>query len=161
MSAEANQDQKFSRDAALIALAHARDRMAGPDDRLRPDKPSDGDARSSKAPATLSERSVGGGISIWRLLVGLGALVPVGTVVLAWHLLTRQGAEISFSTASVSKELVVKAPSSEKRFADNDAVAPKKSVQMEPPSLVSTRTEQAQSIASMSNSAHGFGTRDC
>jgi hypothetical protein len=38
VSVELNQDQDFSRDAALITLAHARDQTVGPDDRLRSDK---------------------------------------------------------------------------------------------------------------------------
>lgn len=161
MSAEANQDQKSSRDAALIALAHARDQMAGPDDRRRPDRLIDGSPSDSKVlggfkvspPTTAaisappSERSVAGGISIWRLLAGLGALMPVGAIVLGWQLLTSRGHEIPLSTSSVSKELVA-ASSLGTAAGDNDAVAPKKPAQVEPSSFVPARTELAQSMAS-------------
>jgi hypothetical protein len=163
VSAEAEHDQKSSRDAALIALAHARDQMAGPDDRRRLDRLIDGSPSDSKAaggfkvspptngaiPATPSERSVAGGKSIWRLLVGLGALLPIGAIVLGWHFLTSGGGEIS-STSSVSKELVV-ASTSGTAAVDSDAVAAKKPAQAQPPSFVPARTELTQSIATMTH----------
>ena len=110
MAGEINQDQKFSRDAALIALAHACDQIAGPDDWRRADKLIDGnldgpkrigDVQLKATPVTLSERSVGGAKSVWALLFGLGVLVPIGAIVLGWHFLTRQGDEISVTSSSV------------------------------------------------------------
>jgi hypothetical protein len=155
-----NQEQNFSRDAALIALAHARDQIAGSNNRPLPDKLGrggdgskvPGDITSPSTinadPVTLSEDSARGGRSIWGLLVGLEALVPVGIIVLAWHFLTRPADESHFSTSSIPKELAAKAPSLGTAAADANAVA-SKSPQAEPPSIASARPELAQSMASM------------
>lgn len=77
MSVELNQEQNFSRDAALIALAHARDQIGGPNNRQLLDKLIGrggdgskmlGDVTSPSTinadPATLSEDSARGGRSI-------------------------------------------------------------------------------------------------
>ena len=155
MAGEINQDQKFSRDAALIALAHACDQIAGPDDWRSADKLIDGnldgpkrigDVQLKATPVTLSERSVGGAKSVWALLFGLGVLVPIGAIVLGWHFLTRQGDEISVTSSSVSKELVPKALGA--AAAEANAVTPMKPGRAEPPSLVSSSTELAQTMAS-------------
>ena len=160
VSAEASQDQTFSRDAALIALAHARDQVARSDFRPHSDELIDGSpgpktpadvkarpASTEVVPAMLSDRSAGSGKSAWRLLVGLGAFLPVGAIVLGWHFLTQRD-EIPVSASSVSKELVVKVPSLGTAPADANAVPPKKSSRTEPPSIVSSGTELAQSMVS-------------
>jgi uncharacterized protein involved in exopolysaccharide biosynthesis len=85
------------------------------------------------------------------MLVGVAALVPVGAVILGWHVLTRPGDEISFAGSSISKELAAKAPSLGTAAADADALALKKSPQVGPPSIVSARPELAQSMASMTH----------
>jgi hypothetical protein len=164
VNAEFNQDQGFSRDAALMALAHARDQIAGPNQPRR-DELVDGELRGSKmlaevkvsppstrTPAvTPSERSVGDRISIWGLLIGLGALVPVGAIFLAWHFLTRPGDEFRLSTSSISKELVATAPSLGAAATDNDNAIRNKSAQAKPPSFASLGPELAQSIASVTH----------
>jgi len=110
-----DQRQAFSRDAALIALAQARDHFGFSDDRLRGDElkgdagsKTSGDVQASQSvlgtnPAKPSEGAARGGRSMWRLLA-LGALVPIGFVVLGWHFLYRAAdvAPVSTSLVKVS-----------------------------------------------------------
>jgi hypothetical protein len=168
LSVGRNQDQNYSRDAALIALAQARGQIAGRDEQPRADKLIEGElegliaARNLKlppssfeeAPATSSKRAGRGGVSEWRLLVGLGALVPVAAIALAWHFYHRQVDEVS-STSSIPKNLAVKSASLVKAATEKDAVTPQKSPQerqntvTEFPSIASSRSEPAQTVASM------------
>jgi hypothetical protein len=112
-----DQGRAFSRDAVLIALAHARDQIGFPDDRLqaarsvRPESNGDAGSKTSGTvepsqsvlgtnPAKPSEGAARGGLSMWKLL-GLGALVPFGAVILGWHFLYRTSDVAPVSTSSV------------------------------------------------------------
>lgn len=159
MSVEAdNQRQAFSRDAALIALAHARDQIGFPDDRLRSDasvgrdtasKTSGAGEASQSALRTNSVRPAGGtpqgGLPMWRLL-GLGVLVPIGVVILGWHFLYR-AAEVAPVSTSTVKELAAKtatpSPTSDRAapHADTELVA----------SVGSPRVNLDRSVASLAH----------
>jgi len=116
--------QGYSVDAALIALAQARDQIGVPDHRLRDDRTVEPELKGdsgSKMFATLktsesvlrthtakpAEKATPGGLSMWGL-IGLGALVPIGVVILGWQLLYRQTDAASVSTSSVSTALPAK-----------------------------------------------------
>lgn len=173
MSVGDNQNQGFSREAALIALAHARDQIAIPDDRLRPNKrigtePASergskvpGDVKTSPSafgtvPATPSQGSARRGLSIWGLL-GLGALVLAGAVILAWHLSHRTVDAVPSSTSSLSKQLAAKAASFGTVAAEADGVPSRTSSRLgqhtvaEVPSVASSRPDLAQSVATMAH----------
>jgi hypothetical protein len=119
-----DQRQGWSRDAALIALAQARDEMGGPDERLRPDGLGGLELRSERASKTSEaveasppmlaanpvkplQGTTRGRSSMWKLL-GLGALVPIGAVILAWHFLYRQADVASVSASSTPKDFATK-----------------------------------------------------
>jgi septal ring factor EnvC (AmiA/AmiB activator) len=163
-----DQGQGFSRDAALIALAQARDQFDGHlrlDRLVRPEPTSDENSRTSGAvetsPSVLGANPVKppqgaaqAGLSIWGLL-GLGALVPVGVVILAWHFLYRQltvapVSSSSVSTSSVSKELAAKSAS----FGTLEAIAVPANARghqtvTAAPLAASPRLDPAQSVAMM------------
>jgi hypothetical protein len=117
------QRKASSRDAALIALAHARDQIGVADDRLSGDRSVTSDSKGDpgsktgalEAPQSLSvtnpmkpsQRIGREALSMWRLL-GLGALVPIGVVILGWHFLYRPVDVAPLSTASVSVDLLAK-----------------------------------------------------
>jgi hypothetical protein len=116
--------QGYSVDAALIALAQARDQIGVPDHRLRDDRPVEPEVEDDSGskmfatvktlesvlrthPAKPSEKATPGRFSTWGL-IGLGALVPIGVVMLGWQLLYRQTDAAPASTSSVSAALSAK-----------------------------------------------------
>lgn len=114
-----NQRQAYSRDAALIALAHAREQIGFPDDRLRSDASVGRDTGSKTSGAAEASQSAlrtnpvkpaggtaQGGLPMWRLM-GLGVLVPFGVVILGWHFLYRAAETAPMSTSSL-RELAAK-----------------------------------------------------
>lgn len=165
MSVGSDQNQGLSRDAALIALAHARDQIAIRADRLWVEPASErgakipGDVKNSPSisvanPGTSSQGSLRGRSSMWGLL-GLGALVPVGAIFLAWHLSYRTVDVVSSSTSSLSKKMAPKVASFGTGAAEADGVPPRTSSQLgqhtvaEVPSVSSSRPDLAQSVATM------------
>jgi hypothetical protein len=134
---ENNQKQDSSRDAALIALAHAHDQFANRNDRVGPEPTNERDSKASGGaetslggnPATSSPGSARDSLSMWGLL-GLGVLVPAGAIFLAWHLLYRP-AEVTAvppSTSSLPKQSVTKT-TSPKNVTEAGGVPPQKSSQ--------------------------------
>jgi regulator of replication initiation timing len=110
----------YSVEAALIALAQARDQIGIEDDRLRRDSSvgshlKGDDGSKTSAALELSQSALTNppepadwpsrrGLSMWGLL-GLGACVPIGIVVLGWHFLYRQVDVAPASTSSVSRDV--------------------------------------------------------
>ena len=171
----------FSRDAALIALAQARDRFGGIEDHLRPDRlvsaelTTDENSRTSgaaetssavleanpvKPPEGAAKSWIGdAGLAIWGLL-GLGALVPVGVVILAWHFLYRQvtAAPVfssSVSTSFVSKKLGAKSASLETLEADAVPAKPGHQTVATVPVAASPQLDPTQSVAMMARQLAG------
>ena len=116
--------QGYSVDAALIALAQARDQIGVPDDRLRggrsagPELKGDTGSESSGTPETSQSvfgtnlvtppiAAARGGLLMWGL-IGLGALVPIGVVILGWHFLYRQVDVAPVSTSLASTDFSAK-----------------------------------------------------
>ena len=128
MSVAANQDQDRSHDAALIALAQARDQFAVGDEYLMPanekaltGQEDDKVAPSTPAPFPVTARrsSTRGSLAKWSL-IGLIALVPLGATVFAWLSGHSQIDSIDILTSSVSKKWA-KSVSSEGVVAESDA----------------------------------------
>jgi len=159
--------QGNSLDAALIALAQARDQIGVSADRRRSDRSVEPEFRSvepelkghtgSKASGDLetpqsgfgtdsverAEGAAGSGLLMWGL-VGLGALVPIAVVILAWHFLYRQADGASVSVSAVSRDLSTKSatssPTSSRVPQQKDAAVA---------SLGSARLDLNQSMAEM------------
>jgi hypothetical protein len=148
----------YSVDAALIALAQARDQIGVPDNRLRGDGPVGPELKSDTGSTTLGaletsesvlrtnpvkplERATRGGLSMWSLL-GLGALVPVGVVILGWHLLYRQTdvASVSTSSTALSAKSATSSQKSSQVVQQKDAALA---------SVGSSRLDLDQSVAAM------------
>ena len=161
---ENNQKQNSSRDAALIALAHARDQFANRNDRVGPEPTNERDLKVSGGaetipsslggnPATPSPGSARDSLSMWGLL-GLGVLVPAGAIFLAWHLLYRpvEVTAVPPSTSSLPKQLAAKT-ASPKSATEADGMSPLKSSQPgqhmaeNVPSVSSSRPDLAQPVA--------------
>ena len=128
MSVAANQDQDRSRDAALIALAQARDQFAVGDEYLTQanEKALTGQedakvAPSTPAPLAVTARrsSTRGSLATWTL-IGLIALVPLGATVFAWLSGHSQIDSVRISTSSVLKKWA-KSVSSEGVAEESDA----------------------------------------
>ena len=119
MSVAANQDQDRSRDAALIALAQARDQFAVRDEYLTQanEKALTGQedaktAPSTPAPLAVTARrsSTRGSLATWTL-IGLIALVPLGATVFAWLSVHGHIDSVRISTSSVLKKWAKSVPS--------------------------------------------------
>jgi hypothetical protein len=124
----ANQDQDRSRDAALIALAQARDQFAAGDEYLTQanEKALTGQEDAKAAPwtpaplaVTARRSSTRGDLATWTL-IGLIALVPLGATVFAWLSVHSQIDSVRISTSSVSKKWA-KSVSSEGVVEESDA----------------------------------------
>ena len=159
--------QGYSVDAALIALAQARDQIGVPDHRLRDDRTVEPELKGdsgSKMFATLktsesvlrthtakpAEKATPGGLSMWGL-IGLGALVPIGVVILGWQLLYRQTDAASVSTSSVSTALPAKSATPSQKSSQ---VAQQKDAAVA--SAGSPRLNLDQSVAEMARQVADF-----
>jgi hypothetical protein len=152
--------QGNSLDAALIALAQARDQIGVSNERWRSDRSvepelkehagskTSGDLAASQSvfgmdPVERAEGAARGGPSTWGL-VGLSALVPIAVVILAWHFLYRPADGASVSVSSVSRDLAAKSgapsPTSPRVPQQKDAAVT---------SLGSPRLDLDQSMAEM------------
>jgi hypothetical protein len=112
MSVAANQDQDRSRDAALIALAQARDQFAVGDEYLTQanEKVLAGQEDAKAAPSipaplavTARRSSIRGSFATWTL-IGLIALVPLSATAFAWLSGHSQIDSVHISTSSVSSK---------------------------------------------------------
>jgi hypothetical protein len=112
VSVAANQDQDRSRDAALIALAQARDQFAVGDEYLTQAnekaltaQEDDKVAPSTPVPLAVTVRrsSTRGSLATWTL-IGLIALVPIGATLVAWLSVHSQIDSVRISTSSVSSK---------------------------------------------------------
>ena len=124
----ANQDQDRSRDAALIALAQARDQFAVGDEYLTQanekaltGQEDDKVAPSTPAPLAVTARrsSRRGSLATWSL-IGLIALVPLGATAFAWLSGHSQIDPVRIPTSSVLKKWA-KSVSSEGVAEESDA----------------------------------------
>ena len=145
------QRKAFSRDAALIALAHARDQIGLPDDRSRGDRSDTGSKTSGAAEASQSvfgtspvKPSQGVGRDRWSMwgLLGIGVLLPIGVVICAWYFLYRQADVAPASTSSVSMAAKTATPS-----PTLPGVAPQKDAALA--SVGSPRLDLNQSVVTM------------
>jgi hypothetical protein len=167
VSVVANQDQDRSRDAALIALAQARNQIAVGDQYLAQANeealPRQEDAKaapSNPVPLAVTARrsSTRGSLPTWSL-IGLIALVPLGATVFAWLSVHSQIDSVRISTSSASKKLA-KSVLSEGAVEESDAGPRRTSPQAQTTGpraapTVSTAvppvTDLAQSMAAMAH----------
>jgi phosphatidylserine/phosphatidylglycerophosphate/cardiolipin synthase-like enzyme len=112
VSVAANRDQDHSRDAALIALAQARDQfavggeyLASVDERALAGREDAKAAPSNPVPLAVTARpgSTRGSLPAWGL-IGLIALVALGATVFAWRSIHGQADPVRISTSSALKK---------------------------------------------------------
>jgi hypothetical protein len=139
-----DQEQNPSREASIIALAHARDQIAGHSDKMK--SPIDVRGLPSNIGDARVERPEGparGVTSAWRLYLGLCVLVT-GAILLGWGFLIRSGEDVPLSASPVTKQWSADATPLGAVAADANAVTPKRPIQVELPSSA----ELAQSTES-------------